>query len=315
MSQDLNNTTDPGAGTGGTSDTGDTGGDDTGDDPNAANKAAQDATNQTSNVTQQGLTDARPTEHIGYFAAMLSRVSGSPGWDRVFQSQQQQDHEAPNIIGTAVTGGGDVVKFDGTPGTEPILQDVDTNMEGAMTHPPLPLPVTAFEIGFNAWQEWGFWEVPGTFMIPTGFYSYMLQGVYVHGDPTPKDKIAGIYGHYQGNAWGILQMGAAKSILTGTMEVDLVMGSPTAQNFKVLTQDSSGNKVDIFQTGAITFSGPNGEADLYHTSNVDMQIGGMSANTGRGTLGVFGPNGEAVGGTAGMEYSGDAAVVGFQGTK
>lgn len=273
-------------------------------------------------VTQQG--GQRPFEHYGYFSALLSRVSPSPWPEEVYHAQKRHNHDndgepepvPPGIVGTAVTGGGDVVAFHPPPqpGLEPVLDKVDTPFEGAATN--LNLPVTAFKIGFNAFQEWGFWEVPMTFMSDSGSYTYMLQGVCVHGNrPTPEalGNLAGISGHYTGNAWGLLQMGGTKSILTGTMEADLVLGSPTAQNFKVLTQDSSGNRVDIFQTGAITFDA-NGEADLFHTSNVDMQIGGMSANTGRGTLGVF-DNGAAVGGTAGMEYSGDAAVVGFQGTK
>jgi len=316
VSLDLNNTTDPGAGAGGTGDTGGTGVDDTGDDPNAANRATQDATNQNANVTQQALTDARPTEHKGYFSALLSEVSPSPYPLYVFQAVKLHDHDnepvPPGIVGTTVAGGGDEIEFHPGSGSEPILKKVYTPY-GMAT---LNLPVTGFEIGFNAWQEWGFWEVPQFNFLGT---SYIVQGVYVHGDPTPKDNITGIAGHFSGDAWGILQIGANKYILSeGKMDVDLVMGSPEAQNFKFETwhpSNPTGLRVEGDQTGTITFDGPNGEATLEHYSNIIYKIGGMDANYGSGHLGVFG-NGEAAGGTSAIDgYSGEKAAVGYQGTQ
>ena len=88
------------------------------------------------------------------------------------------------------------------------------------------------------------------------------------------------------------------------------------KNLDVNTSCAAGtNTVTVHQTGDTYFNGPNGEFTL-NTSNADFKINGTSVPYGQATGGLFGPNGEALGGTAAMhdDYY-DGAVIGFEGTK
>lgn len=323
--QGLNNETNPDAGGGGgdgddgTGDTGDTG---------AAGDAGQDATDRTNVVNQQGFVQAapRPTKRIGYFAALLTRYehatysggTAAPGdVDHAYLSPSAQDHEGPNIVGTSITNGGtDLIKFDGSTTAPPVVTHVDTQPGDTLDTELGPQHQVQYqEVGFNPFLVWGFWNMTTLMEIPgTGTWVIDNAGVYVHGDPT--ENLNGITGHYVGTAWGTMwNQGGPGIRMDGTMSADVALGSTVLKNLNVSVTDGGSSSVTIWQDPGqqATFDDT---ANLnYSSGDVNMQINGGAVAYGDVSVGLFGPNGEAMGGAATVYGGGDKAVVGFEGTK
>jgi FecR protein len=326
LDQGLTRATDPYAG-----DRGNGGGDrdvDTGDDPNAAWELGDSGTDTISSVTQQGLVGSRPTRRIGYFASLLTRFSYygspiSPTPDHVYVSDSAHDHEASGIVGADVTSGIDIIQLDGSAGNAPTVTAFDSETGTSLTTanglgPEHKIQTT--EIGHNQFLEWGYWVMP-TRMIHSsgvvGTWGMENAGVYVHGDPTPVENLNGIRGHYAGTAWGTLWSSAGGAKLSGTMSADVTLGSRALQNLNV-SVSGGGNTVSIVQQSNTFFSGPDGEFSLqqhWGSGNADFRINGSAADHGVVTGGLFGPNGEALAGAAGVVQGALNAVVGFEGTK
>ncbi|MFH1980811.1 MAG: FecR family protein [Pseudomonadota bacterium] len=312
LSQALNNETDPGVG-GGSGSGG--GGGDNGEGTSGTSTtgdAGDDSADTASTITQQGLTNASPTHKIGYFAAMLTRNEyGTPLPDNVFISTDRQDYEGPDILGTAITGGGDIV-FNGRPGEAPTASRVVANWGVPVTNLGPQHQVQATRIGHNQFLEWGYWIMPAAMTSGSAIYVIDNPGVYVHGDPTPSENLAGIFGHYTGTAWGTLWNDSGGSKLTGTMTADVAMGGPVLKNLGVSATNGT-NTVTVHQTSDIYIYPPGGFN--LDSRNADFKIDGNYAN-GRAIGGFYGPNGEALGGSAAMSYgSGNHAVLGFEGKR
>lgn len=314
--QNLNNETNPdGSGSdGGGSDVGDTG-----DDPNATGELENSGTDTTSSVTQQGLAPAGPTHRIGYFAAILTGY-GSAWADNIFISNEQQDHEGPNILGTAVSGGGDIT-LDGTTGDDPTVTSAEADFKVPLNVGP-EHQVESSLMGINQYLEWGYWKMP-VLMASSGDYPYSYAidnpGVYVHGDPTPVENLHGITGHYEGSSWGTVWTRGGGAQVTGTLSADVDLGSTVLQNLNIYASDGGSNSVHIQQSYCTVGFSPTADLDL-SLNQVSIKINGTPLDMydyGRVKVGLFGPNGEAIGGTAAASnYNGDlSAVVGFEGTK
>ncbi len=313
QSAGLNNETDPdGTGSGDDGSGGDDGGSDTGD-TGANDTGGSDESDTVSSVTQQGLTPAGPTNRIGYFAAMVTEDWwGSINPDRAFVSEYLQDHEGPDIYGTDVSGDGDI-KLTGSPGNHPSVVYMDSN-DGRQTGSPAH-QVQSQQIGVNAFLVWGYWTMPTAMGSSSASYVIDNPGVFVHGDPTPVENLGGISGHYVGTAWGTYWTNSGGDAMSGTMSADVTVGSP----YQVLSGlnvsvTGGGHTITIQQNDTTEFYGPNGEFRIYDGDADFLLNGSTNASNAVATGGLFGTNGEALGGTAAMEFPSAKAVVGFEGT-
>jgi len=328
LSQGLDNDTNPDTDTGGTDGDDSDGGDgNTGDNPNAAGEAEQNATNTGANVTQQNLQTGRPAKRIGYFAGMLSKISdyGSPvqELDHIYVSPSSHDHEGPGIVGTDIHYYGHIISLDGAPDVSPTVTQVET-MDYVTLTPGSGLgpehQVKYSELGFNSFLEWGWWivDVPMTDGM-VGTWVIDNAGVYVHGDPTPLDNLQGITGHYVGTAWGTIWSSAGTPgilLMNGTMSADVALGSTVLKNLNVSVSDGGSNWVTIQQEpGDVDFDPMTGTAILEQGNNMNVTIKGETANYGFGSVGLFGTNGEAMGGVVGAESTSYGTNVGFEGTE
>ncbi|MCP3951850.1 MAG: FecR domain-containing protein [Desulfobacterales bacterium] len=310
QSRELNDETDP-DGTGAGAGDGDGGGSDTGDAGTTGDDGGVDNTNR---VTQHGLTSAGPTNRIGYFAAMVTRDYLGSSVDLAFLSDSLQDHEGPDIIGTDVSGGGDI-ELTGTPGGHPTVVSLDTDYDGTFPGGTAH-QVQSQQVGINSFLVWGYWTMPVAMGSSSASYVIDNPGVFVHGDPTPVENLGGISGHYAGTAWGTYWTSSGGNAMSGTMSADVTVGSPdqvlSGLNVSVT---GGGHTITILQTSPTDFDEPNGEFMLMDGYNADFKLdGGTSAYDGSARGGLFGTNGEALGGTAAMEFPSSKAVVGFEGT-
>jgi hypothetical protein len=318
LSQGLNNETDPDGTGSGEGDGGGDGGDgDTGGaSPGTTSDEGNAASDTINSVTQQGLAPAGPTSRIGYFAAMVTEYYyGYIEPQGTFISNELQDHEGPAIYGTDVSEieGGDNIELAGTPGDDPTVVYVDTYYWGSET----PMQqVESRQIGINPFLVWGYWNMPAVVFDPDESYAIDNPGVYVHGDPTPVENLGGIAGHFAGTAWGTFWTDSGGAAMAGTMSADVSVGSQKLSNLDVSVA-GGGHTVTIHQYYYTYFDGPNGEFMLQQGVNADFELDGTTtALYGSAKGGLFGPNGEALGGTAAMEFnSSTKAVVGFEGTK
>jgi len=330
QSQGLDDDTNPDGNSG--SGDGDDGGGDTGGDAGTSGDSEAGATDAANTLTQQSLQEIqRPTQRIGYFAGMLTKISewGStlnpPEFDNIYVSPTMHDHEAPGIVGTSLNYGTTEIVFDGAPDASPVAVKV----EPLLNYPP---PLTTanglgpehqtkyYELGYNQYLEWGWW-IMDTPMTDGAYGTWVIDnaGVYVHGDPTPPENLNGITGHYAGTAWGTIwsSAGTPGILMQGTMSADVALGSTILRNLNVAVTDGGSNSVSIQQLADTPFDS-SGTANLTQYNNMNVNINGHAANFGAGSVGLFGPNGEGMAGVVGAVSSTEievlSTVVGFEGS-
>lgn len=304
----------------------DTGGDTGTTETNLADKAAD----QTSTITDQTLnTPTRPTVHKGYFTGMLTHQPSGPFLDNVYVSSSRQNFDSTLVSAEGLYNLNGPNFVYGKPGSgfgDPLLKKVslDTGSAIESSTDNLDYSITHGEIGYNSYQEWGWWYVAvQTIKINSQAHDLFHKNYYIFGDPTPDAAVAGISGTYSGDAWGTFwdpsvsgEPEGIKGIgMTGTFsfQVNGAASAPQITNFD-LSVAGGGHTASITdETG--TFS----SSSFRLNSDGTWVINGNPANYQDGAGSLYGPNGEYVGGGYGIKawngstYDGVEGI--FQGAK
>jgi len=297
----------------------DTGGDAGTTVTDLADKAVdQTSTNTVVQIAEESA--ARPTVHKGYFTGMLTDQPCEPCLDNVYVSQTRQDLDSQVV--TAIGLYEDISKdFDpfidansGSGFDDPTLKQVSYDGTILKTSADnLNLAITHGELGFNSYQEWGWWYVEETFIINVSIvHDLWHKGYYISGEPTPDAAVAGISGTYSGNSWGTYWDGTVSAPggidMTGTFSCTVNSSSISNFNLRV----DGGTKYAEIINGSGTIS--NGEFAI--TGTFDLNGDSPPAVDGVAFGSLYGPNGEYIGGAWGMkedDLNGAQGV--FQGAK
>lgn len=298
----------------------DTGGGTGTTETNLSDKAAD----QTATITDQTLnTPTRPTVHKGYFTGMLTHQPSGP-LDNVYVSSSRQNFDSALVSAEGLIDPGSFIEANsGSAFGDPLLKRVnfDGTYESADN---LNYSITHGEIGYNSYQEWGWWYV-AVQTIEINFQAHDLfhKNYYIFGDPTPDAAVAGISGTYSGDAWGTFwdpsvsgEPEGIKGIgMTGTFsfQVNGAASAPQITNFDLSVAGGAHTASITDETG--TFS----SSSFRLNSDGTWVINGNPANYQDGAGSLYGPNGEYVGGGYGIKawngstYDGVEGI--FQGAK
>jgi len=275
-----------------------------------AEDAAQKETGQTVEIK------GKPRQ--GYFAGMLTHQCGGPYLDNVYVSDTRQDFNADTVTAVGLEYPGSIIEGKAGAGIEGgYLQNV--NFNGSYETGPLGpnWPITHGELGYNDYQEWGWWYVANTFLINTFIHDLWQKGYYVFGFATPDEAVSGISGTYSGLAYGTYWEAAGSApqgiAMTGTFSCEVDGAAGTIDNLVI---DVSGGTKEALISGADgTFSSSSFNINTgTGTWLLDSSITPTSKSC-HGSL--YGPKGEHIGGAWGMWEDGtdDGAAGIFQGNK
>lgn len=300
---------------------------DTGEEP-AQESSAEQSETQTDTVQQQTgsqteekttVTQECPSTHQGYFSGMLVNTETTDYLAEVFASKSRQDFDAASVRAHGVQGpetdyieaqGGSPV-YHNPYARKAVYSNGSIYSEAlGTTH-----PITDVDLGYNSYQEWGYWTMTKAFQMSDGYdYYFDNKGYYIYGDPTPDATVSGFHGtaSYSGNAWGTYFCSETGTDMTGTFNasVNFDTDSITDFNLSVASGDNSRkatieNATGFFSSSHFTLSG----------GRWTLTPGGtVSDYSGAGSL--YGPNGQYIGGAWGMYlYSTQGANGIFQGSK
>ena len=209
-----------------------------------AEDAAQKETGQTVEIK------GKPRQ--GYFAGMLTHQCGGPYLDNVYVSDTRQDFNADTVTAVGLEYPGSIIEGKAGAGIEGgYLQNV--NFNGSYETGPLGpnWPITHGELGYNDYQEWGWWYVANTFLINTFIHDLWQKGYYVFGFATPDEAVSGISGTYSGLAYGTYWEAAGSApqgiAMTGTFSCEVDGAAGTIDNLVI---DVSGGTKEALISGA-----------------------------------------------------------------
>jgi hypothetical protein len=302
---------------------------------NIQEESAEQNEEQTQTVQEQTGTQveqehqqetARPTQHKGYFSAMLVDRTGGDYLDNVYVSSSIQDFTSSLVeAGSIVNPTTDFLKGTGssTGMDKAYVKEVKTggNSSGDLgtNH-----PVNYTEIGHNQYMEWGYWTQTNEFIINSYYHYFDNKGYYIAGYPTPDDVVAGFHGEvsYSGDAWGTYFTTGTGVDMRGNFSCNVNFDNGSINNFtlKVWQNPSSQSGYHAYIVGAsgnfasshFNIDTGTGTWELYNASE------GYTYNPSyKGAHGsLYGPNGQYIGGAWGMyECSNNGAVGIFKGSK
>ncbi|MBW2610592.1 MAG: FecR domain-containing protein [Deltaproteobacteria bacterium] len=245
-------------------------------------------------------TEIRPTEHYGYFSSMLTNTSNSLLKD-VYASSERQDFDSSEVeaTGIAVTTG--YMRANPDSGfSSPYLTEVDVGVGAGPTNSgalDLSYTISHTELGYNAYQEWGYWTMTAKPVEIDGTNYYVdNKGYYIMGDYTPDAAVPGVSGTYSGNAWGTYWSLAGGTDMTGTFSCSVNGAAGTVTNFDL---DLAGGVHTATIDGNGTFIAGTSDFSL---QGATYEIDGSTATSGALAGGLYGPNGEYIGGAGGIYY-------------
>jgi tetratricopeptide (TPR) repeat protein len=281
----------------------------------------------TSTVTQDQVTQAvtaltRPVTHEGYSVGQITETDGMYTHYYVYDSPSISSFD-PTYLKSIPP----MMTISGLPGSSPILTDLE--VPGDVPVPissGLPAAVARVELGYNAYQEWGYWTQPNPMSYGGSYdYSFDTRSYYVWGDRTSDADMASlaaqnITGTYTGTAhgtytWG--DLGSAVANMSGSFSSSVNFGSGTLSDFN-LSVSGGGHSASISVPGvATTFSG-NSSPFTISSGQGTWTVDGTPASTGTASGSFYGSSAQAIGGQWKMQKSGDFYnnVTGiFQGTR
>jgi len=263
-------------------------------------------------------TETRPTKHYGYFSAMLTDTYNTM-LDRVYQSNSRQDFDSSEVQAIGVDDRGEedygYIKVYPDSGfassTSPYLTAVELITGTANTELGSSYVISHTELGFNAYQEWGYWTMTAIPVVLSSYDHYVdNRAYYIFGDYTPDSAVAGISGTYSGSAWGTRWSLAGGTNMTG--------------DFSCTVSGSSVSAFTLSVTGTGCSAGISGGSGDFTDGTSNFSITGAtftldgSATDVTGALagGLYGPNGEYIGGAGGIyKDQDDGATLLFQGSQ
>ncbi|MBU4286724.1 MAG: FecR family protein [Proteobacteria bacterium] len=301
--------------------------------PAVKEEAAAPVTTDTTDVTQDqtatsvaatastSTTATRPSTHYGYFSSMLTDIDTSPPMlDNVYAIVRRANFdsttyvEATGIVGT----GGYMRAYPGSGfGSSPYLTKVAINSGTGNVSADLDstYAISHTELGYNAYQEWGYWTMTAN-PVEINYYNHYVdnKAFYMFGNVYTPCSV-GVSGHYSGTAWGTYWAVGGGTDMTGTFGCDVIVNSASGSvsNFELDVYDSvsvhsaSVRGSGVFDPGTSDFS----------LSSPTCTIDGSTATSGELAGGLYGPNGEYIGGAGGIynSSSGEGVNLLFQGSK
>lgn len=269
-------------------------------------------------------TPTRPVTHEGYSIGQVTETDGIYTHYQVYDTDTESitSFDTDYIKSTPPT-----MTIQGLPGSSPILTELE--VEGDTPVPissGLPAQITRVELGYNAYQEWGYWTQPNP-MSYGGSYSYYFdtRSYYVWGDRTSDADMSSlaaqnITGTYTGTAhgtytWG--DLGSTVANMSGSFSTSVDFAAGTLSNFN-LSVAGGGHSASISVLGvATTFAGNSSPFNI-SLGQGTWTVDGTPASIGTASGSFYGSSGQAIGGQWRMKKSGDSYnnVTGiFQGTR
>ena len=271
---------------------------------------------------------SRPTRHWGYYSGMLTMdPGGSPQFSYLYLSEVVQDFDDMIAEAKDPLIGGRRIAVDATAYPDTVqLTEVELPFPELVVD--LPKKINHTEIGFNPYQEWGYWKQPIDMLGSDGFiYRFDNRGYYVVGDHTTADQMSALHAlnlkaDYSGTAHGTFWTADGGRNMSGNFKASIDFGAATRQvtDFN-LSVSGGGHWVKISGVeGAFTDPVYNpGHFVLPTTTKGTWEIDGVTggAISDKRVFGaVYGAQGEAVGGVWKIDGSPDKHATGmFQGTR
>jgi len=278
---------------------------------------------ETSNQTIES-NPKRPTTHQGYFAVMLTQglLLSNRSLDHLFATIERQDFDSDSVTSQGdlqtdsleIRGGSPV--YGNAYLGQVIFNGIDSGDLGQTR------PIKAKGVGYNSYQEWGYWLMKTPFKADDGkWYGINNKAWWIVGDPTPYENIAGFHGtvRYTGKAYDTYWTGSGGVDMSGNFEcnVNLNLSSNQITGLDLSVSNSS-------QGYSASISGEKATFDTNSTHFVSSDVGTWTLTNpnNSGTPGkrklygsLYGPKGENIGGTWAMEFNSQNAAVGIFGGK
>jgi hypothetical protein len=286
----------------------------TGNDIGASGSGLQDyvtdvVQRQVTNVTENA--DRRPTEHYGYFAGMLTNAA--TGVDGAYRSQNICNFDSNMIL---ASNGMYYMCADGSADyNDPEITYLQTP-DGGYVISGLPASVRHTELGHNACMEWGHWTQPLVMSDGTDAVYFDNRGYYVLGDYTTDSQMSvlaanNIAGTYSGGAYGTYWTSTGGADMSGDFSTRVNFAAGSLSDFKVSVL-GGGHSASVNGASGM-FTGPSSQFEIDGATGA-WQIDG-SPGTGEAAGSVYGPNGDAIGGSWEIGDGTGHAVGMFEGTR
>ncbi len=274
----------------------------------------------------RGDKNLKPTVHNGFYAMMLTDVSGNQ-FDSYLMSNaaslRHQDLSGVTLAGDPSTsasmemnGGTSGYK---TPTITVLANSVGTGIVNGLA------PVTNTDIGYNPYMEWGEWTQPSLMMpLAGGSYAFNNKGYWIAGDITPDARMTELAannktGTYSGTARGTYYSPAGGTAMTGTFGCNVAFAAPVNQitNFTMSVSEAGGTFAKI-EGATGTFNANAGYRSNFEITGGTASITGSTANFHKTYGAMYGSQAQAIGGVwaiTGTVGAPPRAVGMFQGTK
>jgi hypothetical protein len=277
-------------------------------------EAVAEIMEEVSNITEQETgskteieasppTQTRPKTGYGYFSGMLVKVGGDT-LAQIYISNTRQNLEADSVKAIGLSnpstdyieasavwepGGGDETF---AYGKEVVYNNTSSGALGTS------YTISDTEIGYNSYQEWGYWTL--TKKITEGEHTYYFdnKGYYIGGDPTCDDKVAGFHGsvNYSGDAWGTFFTADTGEDMTGAFSCGVNFDTDSISNFNMSV--SSTNHSAAIENASGSFASSHFNID---TGTGTWKLDGATGTYDKGAHGsLYGPDGEYIGGVWGI---------------
>lgn len=273
-------------------------------------------------TTQSASTQTRPVTHEGYSIGQITETDSYGMYTHyyVYDTPSTASFDTDYIKSSSPT-----MTIQGLPGSSPILTAVQVG--GDIPTPissGLPAAITRVELGYNAYQEWGYWTQPNP-MSYDSYYSYSFDtpSYYVWGDRTSDANMSSlasqnITGTYTGTAYGTYtwgDLGSTVANMSGSFSSTVNFGSGTLSDFNV-NVSGGGHSAAISVPGvATTFSG-NSSPFSISSGQGTWTVDGSPASGGTASGSFYGSSAQAIGGQWKMTSGSYTNVTGiFQGTR
>jgi tetratricopeptide (TPR) repeat protein len=273
-------------------------------------------------VTQSASTPIRPVTHEGYSIGQITETDSFGMYTHyyVYDTPSTASFDTDYIKSSSPT-----MTIQGLPGSSPILTaleapgDIPTPISSG-----LPAAITRVELGYNAYQEWGYWTQPNS-MSYDSFYSYSFDtpSYYVWGDRTSDANMSSltlqnITGTYTGKAYGTYtwgDLGSTVANMSGNFSTSVDFGAGTLSDFNI-NVSGGGHSAIISVPGVATeFSGNSSPFNI-SSGQGTWTVDGSPASVGTASGSFYGSSAQAIGGKWKMTSGSFTNATGiFQGTR
>ncbi|MBW1765639.1 MAG: FecR domain-containing protein [Deltaproteobacteria bacterium] len=288
-------------------------------------EAVAEIMEEVSNITEQETgskteteatppTQTRPKTSYGYFSGMLVETNGADWLARIYISNTRQNFDSAYVKAYGLPPNGtDFIKADDIEGQPMHAKEAvfGGNSSGTLE---ASYTISDTEIGYNSYQEWGYWTMTTKFSISGNDYYFDNKGWWIYGDPTCDDKVAGFHGsvNYSGEAWGTFFTAGTGDDMTGTFNCGVNFDTDSISTFNMSV--SSANHSAAIENASGSFASSHFNID---TGTGTWKLDGATGAYDKGAHGsLYGPNGEYIGGVWGICKDSSHGATGiFQGSK